>query len=84
MSSWKHWHQASRSRPIRLPAPPIFSAAIPKRARSIQISAQACIRALDCSREGARASAETFTWEAATHQFLTNVMRANGVTLAAE
>lgn len=44
----------------------------------------ACISALDCSREGARALAETFTWEAATHQFLTNVMRANGVTLAAE
>ena len=34
--------------------------------------------------EGARALAETFTWEAATQQFLTNVMRANGVTLAAE
>jgi glycosyltransferase involved in cell wall biosynthesis len=44
----------------------------------------ACLKALDCSREGARALAETFTWEAATQQFLENVMRANGVALAAE
>jgi glycosyltransferase involved in cell wall biosynthesis len=39
----------------------------------------ACLAALDASREGARALAEQFTWEAATRQFLQNVMQANGV-----
>ncbi|MBB1250350.1 glycosyltransferase family 4 protein [Rhizobium sp. G21] len=41
---------------------------------------EACLKALDCSREAARALAETYTWEAATRQFLENVMRANGVS----
>jgi glycosyltransferase involved in cell wall biosynthesis len=45
---------------------------------------QACLTALTCSRVAARDLAETFTWEAATHQFLENVMHANGVALAAE
>jgi glycosyltransferase involved in cell wall biosynthesis len=45
---------------------------------------QACLTALTCSRVAARDLAETYTWEAATHQFLQNVMQANGVTLAAE
>jgi glycosyltransferase involved in cell wall biosynthesis len=39
----------------------------------------ACLRALDASRAGARALAESFTWEAATRQFLANVMKANGI-----
>lgn len=38
----------------------------------------ACLRALAASRSGARALAEQFTWEAATRQFLGNVMKANG------
>jgi glycosyltransferase involved in cell wall biosynthesis len=45
---------------------------------------QACLNALTCSRIAARDLAETYTWEAATHQFLENVMRANGIALAAE
>lgn len=45
---------------------------------------QACLNALTSSRIAARDLAKTFTWEAATHQFLENVMRANGITLAAE
>ncbi|MBL0372096.1 glycosyltransferase family 1 protein [Rhizobium sp. KVB221] len=44
----------------------------------------ACLKALACSRSGARALAETYTWEAATRQFLGNVMQANGITMAAE
>lgn len=44
----------------------------------------ACLKALDASRAGARTLAETYTWEAATTQFLTNVMLANGIALAAE
>ena len=44
----------------------------------------ACLRALDASRTGARKLAESFTWEAATRQFLNNVMRANGLPIAAE
>jgi len=42
---------------------------------------KACLKALDCPRSGARALAETYTWEAATRQFLENVMRANGVPI---
>lgn len=45
---------------------------------------QACLTALSCSRVAARRLAETYSWEAATHQFLQNVMDANGVALAAE
>lgn len=37
---------------------------------------EACIAALECSREDARALARRFTWEAATRQFLDNVRRA--------
>jgi hypothetical protein len=44
----------------------------------------ACLRALTASRPAARTLAESFTWEAATRQFLTNVMQANGITLPAE
>ena len=44
----------------------------------------ACLRALDASRSGARKLAESFTWGAATQQFLQNVMQANGIALAAE
>lgn len=44
----------------------------------------ACLKALDASRPAARALAESFTWEAATKQFLRNVMQANGVALPAE
>lgn len=44
----------------------------------------ACLSALDASRTGARALAESFTWEAATRQFLRNVMQANGIAVAAE
>lgn len=44
----------------------------------------ACLKALEASRTGARALAERFTWEAATKQFLRNVMQANGIALAAE
>jgi glycosyltransferase involved in cell wall biosynthesis len=43
---------------------------------------QACLKALTCSRTDARQLAMSYTWEAATHQFLENVMRANGLTLA--
>jgi glycosyltransferase involved in cell wall biosynthesis len=43
---------------------------------------QACLNALTCSRIAARALAETFTWQAATHQFLENVMQANGIAPA--
>ena len=39
----------------------------------------ACLRALGASRAGARKLAESFTWEAATKQFLNNVMQANGI-----
>ncbi|KEQ08800.1 MULTISPECIES: glycosyltransferase family 4 protein [Pseudorhizobium] len=34
---------------------------------------QACLAALDCSRDNARALARKFTWEAASRQFLDNV-----------
>ena len=44
----------------------------------------ACLRALKASRPAARALAESFTWEAATRQFLRNVMQANGIALPAE
>lgn len=44
----------------------------------------ACLRALDASRPAARALAESFTWEAATRQFLKNVMQANGIAVGAE
>ncbi|MGV3549972.1 glycosyltransferase family 4 protein [Rhizobium sp.] len=45
---------------------------------------KACLKALDASRAGARALAESYTWEAATRQFLRNVMQANGIVLAAQ
>lgn len=35
---------------------------------------RACLAALQCSREDARALAQTFTWEAASRQFLNNVL----------
>ncbi|MGA1802386.1 glycosyltransferase family 4 protein [Rhizobium sp. HT1-10] len=38
----------------------------------------ACIRALSCSREAARALALTYSWESATRQFLDNIRIANG------
>lgn len=38
----------------------------------------ACIKALSCSRPAARALALTYSWEAATQQFLNNVRIANG------
>jgi len=38
----------------------------------------ACIRALSCSRQAARALALTYSWEAATRQFLDNIRIANG------
>lgn len=44
----------------------------------------ACLSALGCSRPAARALAESFTWEAATRQFLTNVMQANGAGVTEE
>ena len=44
----------------------------------------ACVKALGASRTGARALAESYSWEAATRQFLQNVMQANGMALAAE
>jgi glycosyltransferase involved in cell wall biosynthesis len=44
----------------------------------------ACLKALKASRPAARALAESFTWEAATRQFLKNVMQANGIRLPAE
>ena len=44
----------------------------------------ACLRALTVSRSAARKHAESFTWEAATRQFLTNVMRANGINIVDE
>ena len=44
----------------------------------------ACLRALDAPRTGARKLAESFTWEAATRQFLHNVMQANGLKVAAD
>lgn len=37
---------------------------------------KACIASLDASREEARAVAETYSWQAATRQFLDNVMEA--------
>jgi glycosyltransferase involved in cell wall biosynthesis len=39
---------------------------------------EACIRAQSCSREEARAVALTYSWEAATRQFIDNVRVANG------
>jgi glycosyltransferase involved in cell wall biosynthesis len=38
----------------------------------------ACIKALTCSREAARALALTYSWQAATRQFIDNVRIANG------
>ncbi|MCB1446908.1 MAG: glycosyltransferase family 1 protein [Rhizobiaceae bacterium] len=43
---------------------------------------KACLKALDASRSGARALAESYSWEAATRQFLGNVMLANGIAAA--
>ncbi|MBR0554675.1 glycosyltransferase family 1 protein [Ciceribacter sp. L1K23] len=40
---------------------------------------EACIAALDCSRSAARSLAQTFSWRAATRQFLDNVMSARAV-----
>lgn len=40
---------------------------------------QACLAALQCSREDARALARKFTWEAASRQFLDNVRIAQGL-----
>lgn len=40
---------------------------------------QACLAALQCSREDARAVARKFTWEAASRQFLDNVRIAQGL-----
>ena len=40
---------------------------------------QACLAALQCSREDARALARKFTWEAASLQFLDNVRIAQGL-----
>lgn len=40
--------------------------------------ARGAIAALDCSRTAARALAETFTWKAATRQFLDNIITASG------
>lgn len=37
----------------------------------------ACLTALDCSRDAARALALTYSWEAASRQFLDNVLEAN-------
>ncbi|MFD1746081.1 glycosyltransferase family 4 protein [Rhizobium helianthi] len=39
---------------------------------------QACLNALNCSRENARRLAEHYTWTAATRQFLDNVVTARG------
>lgn len=39
---------------------------------------KACMTALGCSRENARKLARSFTWEAASKQFLNNVMIAQG------
>jgi glycosyltransferase involved in cell wall biosynthesis len=39
---------------------------------------EACLQALQCSRDDARRLARTFTWEAASKQFLNNVMIAQG------
>jgi glycosyltransferase involved in cell wall biosynthesis len=44
---------------------------------------EACLAALRCSRENARSLARTFTWEAATRQFLGNVMQAQNRGLLA-
>ncbi|MCQ1856285.1 glycosyltransferase family 1 protein, partial [Neorhizobium galegae] len=38
----------------------------------------ACLAALGCSRENARQLARKFTWEAASKQFLNNVLIAQG------
>jgi len=37
---------------------------------------EACLAALQCSRSDARSHAKKFTWEAASRQFLSNVLRA--------
>nr|WP_316655322.1 glycosyltransferase family 1 protein [uncultured Gellertiella sp.] len=37
----------------------------------------ACLRALGCSRQAARSLAETYSWEAASRQFLDQVLSAN-------
>lgn len=39
----------------------------------------ACLGALDCAPQAARALAETYSWEAASRQFLDNVLEANDV-----
>src|SRR5690606_24264918 len=39
----------------------------------------ACLAALECSREDARALARKFTWEAASRQFLDNVRISQGL-----
>jgi glycosyltransferase involved in cell wall biosynthesis len=38
----------------------------------------ACVKALSCSRQAARALALTYSWQAATQQFIDNVRIANG------
>lgn len=40
---------------------------------------QACLRALSCAPEAARRVAETYSWEAASRQFLDNILEANDV-----
>jgi glycosyltransferase involved in cell wall biosynthesis len=40
---------------------------------------QACLEALNCRREDASRLARNFTWEAASRQFLGNVLKAQGV-----
>jgi glycosyltransferase involved in cell wall biosynthesis len=42
---------------------------------------QACLDALDCSRQAACELGQSYTWEAATEQFVDNVMRANGISV---
>ncbi|RWX78696.1 glycosyltransferase family 1 protein [Neorhizobium lilium] len=44
---------------------------------------EACLSALRCSRESARLLARKFTWEAATRQFLSNVLTAQNRSLLA-
>lgn len=43
---------------------------------------EACLTALSCSREDARALARKFTWEAASRQFLSNVLAAKNTKSA--
>jgi glycosyltransferase involved in cell wall biosynthesis len=43
----------------------------------------ACLKAMYCSREAARALSQSYSWEAATNQFLGNLMHASETVLAA-